>query len=84
MIIENSVSVKSSLIEAVKYFLDTLHNSSEQTKRNYIQHFNSFILFLENKGTKSFESVKKKDIEQNLSSFINTHSTAVQSLVNLF
>jgi integrase/recombinase XerD len=67
MEIEDRVSAKCSLTEVVKDYLDTLHNSSEQTKRNYVQHFNTFIKFLEKKGIKTFESVTRKDIEQYLS-----------------
>ncbi len=67
MEIEDRVPVKCCLNEAVKDYLDTLHNSSEQTKHNYVQHFNSFIKFLETKGIKTFESVTRKDIEQYLS-----------------
>jgi site-specific recombinase XerD len=78
MQIENSVSVKSSLNDSLKWqindYLISLHDVSEGTKHHYASCFGTFVDYLEEKGIKSFEEVTKTDIGQFLSAK-NTQNT---------
>ena len=71
MVIGNSVSVKSSQENSLKWqvkdYLMSLHANKEVTKQHYGAMIGSFVDYLENKGIKRFEDATKTDFGQFLS-----------------